>query len=161
MQGLWFCQSGGNKICRQKKSYTHRFRRYVISLLDYMTIQDISSILHTSWGLVKEIDKVSLGRRYKSIDIKDVRYIAIDEFSVKRGHKYMTVAMDLETRRIIYVNQGFCRTRSRSVNQRFSRTHSISVNQQCYGIHVMYVNRGGDEIQYLDVNRRTKSNTRL
>jgi len=71
-----------------------------------MTIQDISSILHTSWGLVKDIDKVSLGRRYKSIDIKEVRHIAIDEFSVKRGHKYMTVVMDLETRRIIYVNQG-------------------------------------------------------
>lgn len=71
-----------------------------------MTIQDISSILHTSWGLIKDIDKVSLGRRYKSIDIKNVRYIAIDEFSVKRGHKYMTVVMDLETRRIIYVNEG-------------------------------------------------------
>ncbi len=71
-----------------------------------MTIQDISSILHTSWGLIKDIDKVSLGRRYKSIDIQNVRYIAIDEFSVKRGHKYMTVVMDLETRRIIYVNEG-------------------------------------------------------
>ena len=86
-----------------------------------MTIQDISSILHTSWGLVKDIDKVSLVRKYKSIGIKDVSYIAIDEFSVKRGHKYMTVVMDLETRRIIYVNQGRTIESLRPLFKRFQR----------------------------------------
>ncbi len=71
-----------------------------------MTVKDVSKVLSVSWGLVKEIDKEGLRKRYRHIDIGDVDYIAIDEFSIKKGHKYMTVVMDLKNRRIIYINEG-------------------------------------------------------
>jgi transposase len=71
-----------------------------------MTVQDVSTILRTSWGLIKEIDKKYLGRKYKSIDLKGIQFIAIDEFSIRKGHNYMTVVMDLITKRVIFVNKG-------------------------------------------------------
>lgn len=86
-----------------------------------MTVQDISTVLCTSWGLVKDIDKASLERRYKSIDIKNVEYIAIDEFSIKKGHKYMSVVMDLATKRIIYVNEGRAKECLEPLFKRFKR----------------------------------------
>ena len=77
-----------------------------MSLLNYMTVKDVSRALSVSWGLIKEIDKQGLRERYRQIDVKEVRYIAIDEFAIRKGHKYMTVVMDLERRRIIYVREG-------------------------------------------------------
>jgi len=71
-----------------------------------MTVKDVSRALSASWGLIKEIDKQGLRERYRQIDVKEVRYIAIDEFAIRKGHKYMTVVMDLERRRIIYVREG-------------------------------------------------------
>ncbi|MBK9928472.1 MAG: transposase [Saprospiraceae bacterium] len=40
------------------------------------------------------------------MDFRRVKYIAIDEFAVNKGHQYMTVVMDLETKRALYVKKG-------------------------------------------------------
>lgn len=75
-------------------------------MLKYMTIQDLATILKVSWGLIKEIDKEYLNRKYTKIDLKNVEYIAIDEFSIKKGHQYMTVVMNLKTKQVIYAAEG-------------------------------------------------------
>ena len=71
-----------------------------------MTIQDVSINLGLQWKTAKEIEKKRLKYKYKNIDYSNVRLIAIDEFSVKKGHIYQTVVMNLESREIIYVGQG-------------------------------------------------------
>jgi len=38
--------------------------------------------------------------------LKDVRHIAIDEFAARKGHKYMTVVLDLKTGHVLYVGEG-------------------------------------------------------
>jgi transposase len=72
----------------------------------FMTVEDLSRILGMSWGTVKEIDKSYLEAHYSRPRLKEVRYIAVDEFSVKKGHKYQTVVYDLEAGRVLYVGQG-------------------------------------------------------
>ncbi|MBL0109722.1 MAG: transposase [Saprospiraceae bacterium] len=42
------------------------------------------------------MDKDYLKRRYRKMDFRRVKYIAIDEFAVSKGHQYMTVVMDLK-----------------------------------------------------------------
>lgn len=71
-----------------------------------MTIHDIAMNLKMSWNTVKEIQKRYLHRQYSKPRLKEVRYIAIDEFAVQKGHKYMTVVYDLEQGRAIYVGDG-------------------------------------------------------
>lgn len=78
----------------------------MIDLLHCMTIQDVAENLKMSWNTVKEIHKKYLKKRYGKPQIKGVRYIAIDEFSIRKGHKYMTVVYDLERGRVIYVSEG-------------------------------------------------------
>ena len=60
----------------------------------------------SSWDLVKEVQKEYLQKHYPSPDIEGVKHIAIDEFAVKKGHKYMTVVLDLDTGIIIFVGDG-------------------------------------------------------
>lgn len=91
---------------QNKKSYTRRLEHYVNDLLHSMTIRDVSNNLRMSWNTVKDIQKRYLKRHYGSPRLKEVRYIAIDEFAVQKGHKYMTVVYDLEHSRAIFVSKG-------------------------------------------------------
>ncbi len=68
-----------------------------------MTIKDVARNLGLHWNTVKDIEKQKLARRYKKIDMSNVKYIAIDEFAIAKGHVYQTVVMDLLQGRIIYV----------------------------------------------------------
>jgi len=71
-----------------------------------MTVQDVSQLFKISWGTVKQIDKEYLKKHYSKPVLKDVEFIAIDEFAFQKGHKYQTVVYDLRAGRVIYVGQG-------------------------------------------------------
>lgn len=55
---------------------------------------------------MKEIDKRYLEEEYSEIDFSHLKRIAIDEFSILKGHKYMTAVMDLDSKRIVYLGYG-------------------------------------------------------
>lgn len=78
-------------------------------LLRSMTIQDVSCNLGVQWKTIKEIDKKRLHSKYRSIDYSSVRLIAIDEFSIKKGHTYQTVVMDPDKRQVVYIGMGRAR----------------------------------------------------
>jgi len=94
------------KYADYKKTYTRSFQRYVIDLSKLMTIQDVSKILGVGWDMVKGILKEYLQKHYGQPDLKGVRSIAIDEIAVEKGHKYMTVVMDLKSGAIVFVGDG-------------------------------------------------------
>jgi transposase len=71
-----------------------------------MTIQDVAQHLKMSWHTIKEIDKAYLKRHYSKPRLKDVEYIAIDEFAYKKGRKYKTVVYDLTEGRAIFIGEG-------------------------------------------------------
>jgi transposase len=89
-----------------RASYTYAFERYALSLLRSMTILDVSRHLGVGWDMIKDIQKRDLKRRYKHIPLKGIQFLAIDEISVKKGHKYKTLVMDLESGRVVYIADG-------------------------------------------------------
>lgn len=58
------------------------------------------------WGCVKRLDKIQLKHIFTSINVDKVRHLIIDEFAVRKGHKYATVVMDADTHRVIWVGPG-------------------------------------------------------
>ena len=64
-----------------------------------MTIRDVARHLNVGWDLIKEIQQRHLLRRYAKPKLKHLRCIAIDEIAVAKGHRYLTVVMDLESGR--------------------------------------------------------------
>lgn len=89
-----------------KKRVTQSFERYVISLMNFATIEHTSKFLGVSWHLVKQIHKDYLKKEYVEPDLSLIRYIGVDEFSIKKGHNYMTTFINLETNEIIYAVEG-------------------------------------------------------
>ena len=89
-----------------RRSYTRAFQRYVLELSRRMTIRDVAAHLGVGWDLVKDIQKRDLARRYARPKLKHLRHIAIDEIAVAKGHRYMTVVMDLESGAVVFVGDG-------------------------------------------------------
>ena len=86
--------------------YTKRFAHYVVELASHMTMQDVAEHLGVSWNLVKELLKTALRRRFGRPRLKDLRLLAIDEISIGRGHRYLTVVLDLETGAVVFIGNG-------------------------------------------------------
>jgi transposase len=89
-----------------RKSYTRSFARYVLELSRKMTIQDVAQHLGVGWDLVKEIQKAHLKKHFARPKLRHVQQIAIDEISIGKGHRYLTVVLDLKTGAVVHLGQG-------------------------------------------------------
>lgn len=89
-----------------KQHYTKTLARYVLELSRLMTIQDVAIHLGLSWGTVKEIQRAHLTKHYAKPKLKHVRQIAIDEISIGKGHRYVTIVLDLQSGAVVFVGQG-------------------------------------------------------
>jgi len=90
----------------ERRSYTKAFERYVLELSRHMTMRDVARHLSVGWDLVKDIQKRNLQRRFRHIRLKDLKRIAIDEISIGRGHRYLTVVLDLLSGAVVFVGNG-------------------------------------------------------
>jgi transposase len=89
-----------------RRTYTKAFERYALELSRRMTILDVARHLGVSWDIIKDIQKRDLSRRYAKPKLKGLRRIAIDEIAVFKGHRYLTVVLDLESGAVIFVGDG-------------------------------------------------------
>jgi len=71
-----------------------------------MTIKDVARHLEVSWDVIKDIQKRNLSRRFSRPKLKRLRQIAIDEISVGKGHRYLTIVLDLRTGAVVFVGDG-------------------------------------------------------
>jgi len=86
--------------------YTRRFARHVLDLTRAMTMSDVARHLGVSWNVVKAILKTDLERRFRRPKLQGLRRIAIDEVSIERGHRYLTIVLDLDSGAVVFVGEG-------------------------------------------------------
>lgn len=90
----------------ERVRYTRAFERYALELSSHMTIQAVAEHLGVSWDVIKDIQKRHLTRRHKRIRLRKVRRIAIDEISIGKGHRYLTVVLDLDSGAVVFIGDG-------------------------------------------------------
>lgn len=89
-----------------KHRYTRSFAMIALDLLRIGTIKDVANYLNVGWDVIKEIHKSKLQSLYRKIPLHKIEYLGIDEFSLRKGHNYMTIFIDLQTGRIIHAVVG-------------------------------------------------------
>lgn len=89
-----------------KRQHTKRFERYVCELLQWMTPQDVAWHLGISWDTANDIQKRRLNKRFRRIRLKKLRRIAIDEIHLGKSHRYITLVLDLDSGRVVFVGRG-------------------------------------------------------
>lgn len=93
-------------IAEPRRSYTRAFARHVLELTKLMTLKDVAMFLGIGWDCVKDILKRNLARRFARPALRQVRYLSIDEISVRKGHRYLTLVMDLDSGAVLFVGDG-------------------------------------------------------
>lgn len=79
-----------------RRTHTKHWAKYALQLIRSMTIKDVADLLGVTWDMIWEIKKNDLRRRFANPSLKNVRRIAIDEICIGKGHRYVTLVMDLD-----------------------------------------------------------------
>jgi transposase len=89
-----------------KKHHTRAFERYALELSRLMTIQDVADHLLIGWDTIKDIQARHLQRRFGKPKLHKLKQIAIDEISVGKGHRYLTIVLNLLSGAVVFVGDG-------------------------------------------------------
>ncbi len=89
-----------------RRTYSRAFERYALELSRHMTISDVARHLGVGWDMIKDIQKRYLLKRFSRPNLKKLKQIAIDEISIGKGHRYLTVVLDLATGAVVFVGSG-------------------------------------------------------
>ena len=97
-------------VTSPKARVTRAFEWLVVTERETASISDVAKKLGIDWRTVKDAEKRVLEAEYKTIDLKGVTRIGIDELYVfaneRKNRKYITVVRDLDTGRVLNVSRG-------------------------------------------------------
>jgi len=127
VQRVGCCDCGAGQridigIAEPRRWYIKAFARYALALSKKMTMQDVANLLGVGWDTIKTIFKRYLTRRFSKPSLGKLKYIAIDEIRVRKGHKYLTLVMDLESGAVVFVSEGRSMNRLTPFWKRLKRT---------------------------------------
>ena len=92
---------------RSGSGFTLLFEAFVMKLIEIeMPINKISKLMRVHANSVWIIFNYWLKKAYAANVVSNVTQLGIDETSSKKSHKYVTVGVDLQTRRVIHVTPG-------------------------------------------------------
>jgi len=84
---------------------TNRLALYVYQLCQFMTVSEVARHLGLNWKTVKAIDKFYLERDYGQLDYQGLRILAVDEISIRKGQRYLTIVLDHLSGRVVFVGK--------------------------------------------------------
>ena len=92
---------------------TQRLASSVARLCAVMSIRHVARYFGLDWKTVKRIDHAHLELSLGPIDLTGVRVIGMDEFAIQKGHRYATVIVEPERKRVLWVGRGRSRAEVR------------------------------------------------
>ena len=132
---------------------TRRLAESVARLCAVTSIVQVARWFGLDWKTVKTIDFRHLERTLGPIDLGGVTVIAMDEFAIQKGHRYATVVVDPERKRVLWVGRGRSRAdvrpffellgpegcaRLRAVAMDMNTAYDLEVKQHCPNAEVVY-----------------------
>jgi transposase len=106
---------------------TTRLAESVARLCKVLTVSHAADFYRLNWKTVKAIDKAWLGRTLGPIDLAGVRQLAMDEFAIQKGHRYATVIIEPQTKRVLWVGRGRSRQEFRPFFERLGEAGCAAI----------------------------------
>ena len=101
---------GVHQVCvpwaREGSGFTLLFERRIIDLAPVMPIKTLGQKLGVTDTRVWRLVEHHLSRALEKLDLSRVTRVGFDETSSRRGHDYVSIFVDLDTRRVIFVTDG-------------------------------------------------------
>ena len=109
---IWCRSCGGVRVEQLEfvdthQRVTHRLAAYAAQLCKAgLSVEAVARHLDLDPKTVKAIDKAALQAEFGQTTYDGLIRLAIDEIAVKKGHNYMTVVLDYDTGRVIWMGKG-------------------------------------------------------
>lgn len=134
---VWCEHCGGPRL--EKLSWLGRYQRVtnrlaeaVSQLLLSSNILAVARFFQLDWHTVKSLDKAALQDSVREPDWSQIRYLAMDEFALHKGHRYATVVVDPISRQVLWVGPG----RSRETARAFFEQLPAGVAEQIQAVAI-------------------------
>ena len=106
-----YCKKHGRRVERVPwaapgSRHTQAFDEAVASLVQVADKTAAGRIFRVAWRTVGRIVERVVARKLSKDRLDGLEFIGVDETSYKRGHRYMTVVMDLMTGRVVWLGEG-------------------------------------------------------
>jgi transposase len=85
---------------------TSRLAENVARLCRNLPVLQTARFFHLDWKTVKRIDKGYLQETLGPVDLAGVTVLLMDEFAIRKGHRYATTIVDPYTKRVLWVGHG-------------------------------------------------------
>jgi transposase len=86
--------------------FTLLFEALVLTMAQQMTFAAVAKLVGESWHRVHAICSRYVDLALAEADLSAVTAVAIDETSCRRGHNYLTIAADMDKRKVVFVTEG-------------------------------------------------------
>ena len=93
------------EFCEPRRRVTRRLACYIYALCKVLPIDTVAEHLGLDWKTVKQIDQTFLEEAFGRTIYAGLRILAVDEIAVRKGQRYLTVVLDYETGRVVWVGQ--------------------------------------------------------
>ncbi|MCD4829826.1 MAG: ISL3 family transposase, partial [Candidatus Cloacimonetes bacterium] len=109
---IWCGHCGGVRVEQLEfvdthQRVTHRLAAYAAQLCKAgLGVAAVARHLELDPKTVKAIDKAALQAEFGRTTYDGLKRLAIDEIAVKKGHNYMTVVLDYDTGRVVWMGEG-------------------------------------------------------
>src|SRR5688572_20176094 len=132
---------------------TRRLAQSVARFCTVASVRHAASWHGLGWKTAKTIDFRELERTLGAPDLDGVRTLAMDEFAIQKGHRYATVVVDPERKRVLWVGRGRSRAdvrpffellgpqrcaQVRAVAMDMNTAYDLEVRAHCPNAEVVY-----------------------
>jgi transposase len=109
---VWCDACGGVRV--EKLEFVEVHERITIRLAGYaaelcrlgLSVQTVAEHLGLDPKTVKECDQAVLEKEFGQTRYDGLKRLAIDEIAVHKGHRYMTVVLDYDSGRVVWMGEG-------------------------------------------------------
>jgi len=91
---------------RTRSGFTMLFEAFVLLLAKEMPISSIAELVGEHDTRIWRIVKAHAAKAYAEKDMSGVRQVGIDETSSAKGHKYVSVFLDMEKHEVLFATEG-------------------------------------------------------
>ena len=85
---------------------TQRLALSVARLCRILPIKHVAEYFGLHWGTVKSIDKAHLQATLPPPDLSDLEVIALDDFAIRKGHRFATLIVEPTRKEVLWVGPG-------------------------------------------------------
>lgn len=85
---------------------TRRLAQAVAQWCAKLPVKHVADMFDLHWSTVREIDRRRLQALVQALPEPAPRRLVMDEFALYKGHRYASVVLDADTRRVLWIGEG-------------------------------------------------------